>query len=141
MTARMSSSRKMSSSLPSTLISVPDQGEKITRSPSWTWQWTRTPWAASRPSPTERTRPRGGLAAHGLFDSRGGCMNATDGIETTSDQDVALVSPRRMRIDPSHDADAADAGAAIVNESFECLEPVGATAAVPLDELEVVQPT
>ena len=62
-------------------------------------------------------------------------MNTTDGIISTSDEDVALISPRRMRIDPSHDS-----AEVTVNETLEDLEPIGETPAVPIGEAEIVQP-
>jgi hypothetical protein len=59
-------------------------------------------------------------------------MNVTDEIQTTSDDPVTLVSPRRMRIDPSHDDGVTSAYA-----SPQALEPVGE---IPADLIEDPQP-
>jgi hypothetical protein len=62
-------------------------------------------------------------------------MNLTDATEISSDDAVVLVSPRRMRIDPSHDG-----GATNADTSPQPLEPVDEVAADLIDDPGFVQP-
>src|SRR4051794_29770346 len=61
-------------------------------------------------------------------------MNVTDEIETVSEEPVELVSPRRMRIDPSHD------GVTSADASQQPLDPVGKLAPDPIEDSGLVQP-
>ena len=62
-------------------------------------------------------------------------MNVTDAMETISDEPVELVSPRRMRIDPSHDD-----GVASADASQQPRDPVGERAPDLIDDPGFVQP-
>jgi hypothetical protein len=72
-------------------------------------------------------------------------MNATQGIETTSDEDVIPVAPRRMRIDPSHNAEIATADY-VPDQHLEPLDEAGVPSAIESEwagpaMLEVEEPT
>src|SRR5205823_37971 len=60
--ARMSDSRRILISSPSSLISVPEYLPKSTSSPSTTPIGARSPESSSLPGPTARTRPRCGFS-------------------------------------------------------------------------------